>query len=93
MGKGDYDVWWAVTSDRVVRHMPPRAEPDPPSASDEVPQLLRNTLIPMLTPIDTVAAAIDAIARWKAAGWGSMMVWLNDPLDALREIARSQPGP
>ena len=93
MGKGEYDVWWAVTRDRVVRHLPPRAERDPPSPTDEVPELLRNTLIPMLTPIDTVAATIDAIERWKAAGWDSMMVWLNDPLDALREIAQSQPGP
>lgn len=90
IGKGEYDVWWAVTPERVVRHMPPRAEPDPPSASDEVPDLLKTRLIPMLTPIDTVAATIDAIERWHLAGWGSLVHWWEDPLGALREIARHQ---
>ena len=92
MGKGEYDVWWVVTPERVVRHMPPHAEPDPPSPSDEVPELLRKRLIPMLTPIDTGAATIDAIERWIAAGRGSMTVWWDDPLDVLREIAHDQPG-
>ncbi len=92
IGTGDYDVWWVVTPERVVRKWPVREEPQPPSANDEVPAILRSKVIPMLTSIDTVVGSIEAIERWRGSGWESVMHWWDDPLDALREIARQQLG-
>lgn len=90
LGTGEYDVWWLVTRDRVVREMPPRAEPDPPSGKDEVPAVVRNHLIPMLTPIDTVPKAIDAIESWMAEGMYSAMHWGFDPIHVLLRLAHEE---
>ena len=65
---GKEDVWWAVLTNGVIRTSPtPRLEGDP-TAEDDVPRILRDRLIPMLQPIDTVSAAIAAIETWVALG-------------------------
>ncbi len=90
LGAGVDDVWWAVTPERVVRHLPLAEEPHPPTAHDEVPTVLRTTLIPMLVPVDTLAKAIDAIEAWTAGRFHPSVSWIRDPLIDLHDLAREE---
>jgi len=88
LGSGEYDVWWAVTPERVVRHIGPVVEEsDPPGPEDEVPSVVRSKLIPMLKPIDSVGKATEAIEGWIALGHHSSVYWMDDPLSVLRNLA------
>jgi hypothetical protein len=81
------DVWWAVLSNGFIRTSPtPRLEGEP-TPDDDVPRILRNRLIPMLQPIDTVSAAIAAIESWVALGLTPSTIHIAvDPLVTLRRF-------